>query len=188
MGHAPGHTGSVSRPTKRTARGAGTAQSRMICVRLPACSQPMSDAPIRRSEIVRADYNMSVVTLRDRGERYRSSTKKIRHFVAVTAPRLYNRGSRAGVNRQADRHIHHGPAGRNGDRPGQGSSPGPDQLALRGGRDRTPAVPALHQGPDAGDRDVGQDRGNPVGSSRQCPRHHGSAAIWRGHRRPGDGH
>ena len=41
-------------------------------------------------------------------------------------------------------------------------------------------MPGLDQAPDAGDRDIGKDRGNHVGGGRQCPRQHGRAAIRRG--------
>ena len=72
---------------------------------------------------------------------------------------------------------------------GPGKFPGRrDQLAPQDGHDRKPAVPRLDQAPDAGDRDIGEDRGNHVGGGRQCPRQHGRAAIRRGRRRPGHGH
>jgi hypothetical protein len=41
----------------------------MICARLRASLALLSAAPSRRSEIVRANYNMPLVTLRDREER-----------------------------------------------------------------------------------------------------------------------
>ena len=72
---------------------------------------------------------------------------------------------------------------------GPGKCPGRrDQPAPQDGHDWKPAVPRLDQAPDAGDRDIGKDRGNHVGGGRQCPRQHGRAAIRRTRRRPGYGH
>ena len=72
---------------------------------------------------------------------------------------------------------------------GPGKFPGRrDQLAPQDGHDRKPAVPTLDEAPDAGDRDIGKDRGNHVGGGRQCPRQHVRAAIRRRRRRPGHGH
>jgi hypothetical protein len=147
-------------------------------------------ANIRRSEIVRADCNMSAChAARQRGAlslvSEESSSSRWRHSCARLWSRVTGRRKSPGQAVRS-RMAATGPSRCS---VGPGKFPGRrDQLAPQDGHDRKPAVPTLDEAPDAGDRDIGKDRGNHVGGGRQCPRQHVRAAIRRRRRRPGHGH
>jgi hypothetical protein len=146
--------------------------------------------PNRRSIIVRADCNMSachaarprrVLSLVSE----ESSSSRWRHSCARLWPRVTGRRKSPGQAVRS-RMAATGPSRCS---VGPGKFPGRrDQLAPQDGHDRKPALPTLDEAPDAGDRDIGKDRGNHVGGGRQCPRQHVRAAIRRRRRRPGHGH
>ena len=143
-----------------------------------------------RSVIIRADCNMSACqAARQRGAlslvSEESSSSRWRHSCA----RLWSRMT--GLCKSPGQAVRSRMAATGPSRcsVGPGRFPGRrDQLAPQDGHDRKPAVPTLDEAPDAGDRDIGKDRGNHVGGGRQCPRQHVRAAIRRRRRRPGHGH
>jgi hypothetical protein len=145
---------------------------------------------IRRSVIVRANYNMPLVAVRDRDERCRSSDRRSSSCPLASLPGMAVPAGLGPVDRQ------HEPAGSgmSGTRPSRcrvwpGTFPGGrDQRPPQERGDQQPVVPALQQAPGAGDREIGDHWRNHAGCGLQRPLQHGRTAIRRGCRRPGHGH
>jgi hypothetical protein len=140
------------------------AQNWRICARAALSVLDCGEANIRRSEIVRADYNMPPVTVRNRDERCRSSNRGFMVSAGVTAGYCCLCQSQA-----SEPPAHTARWGVSGTRPSRCPvwrwkfPGGGDQRPPQERGDQQPVAPLLQQAPGAGDRGIGKHWRNHAG-------------------------